>query len=349
MAAISHTGEIRAKSPASLGLHAAKAANLRGKLPIIVREKPPQIVAPHGLSHRERDVLTEGLDFLRRQGPGFWVSVEAGKAPEAEKTVRDLVSRVRSDIALYQGRGGMRKKHAVTVFEALGRDGSPKFNGHVVAIARDAAHRDKIIQALNGSKAYGKNILADPVTEWEKVTTYLLKEATQQAQYRRDFRRIGGSIPLGELGGNRVIPSDDLKNTLISKGAIKPFSRTYAARVLPVSIEVSAEKAVLPAQPVAIPDPHGLFGKLPEQATPGKEWARSGPRRLKLTIEGQANLPLERQPDVIDLMARLGQTHEAIAARIGALSRPQATNILNRQFGCSRYVARRVLQLAKAA
>ena len=120
----------------------------------------------------------------------------------------------------------------------------------------------------------------------------------------------------------------------------EPRRRHYAARrPAPVAPQ---------SQPVTSPDPHGLFGELQEQPTPPKDWARSGPRRLKLIIEAQASLPLDRRPDVIDLMARLGPTHEAIAARIGR-SRPQATNILNRQFGCSRQVARRVLQLTRAA
>jgi hypothetical protein len=61
---------------------------------------------------------------------------------------------------------------------------------------------------------------------------YLLKEATPQAQYRRAFRRISGSIPLGELGGNRVILSDDLRDILVRSGRIEPYTRSYARRQL---------------------------------------------------------------------------------------------------------------------
>jgi hypothetical protein len=47
---------------------------------------------------------------------------------------------------------------------------------------------------------------------WPGLTGHLLKEATPQAQYGRSFRRVGGSIALGELGGDRVVLSNDLKD-----------------------------------------------------------------------------------------------------------------------------------------
>jgi hypothetical protein len=62
---------------------------------------------------------------------------------------------------------------------------------------------------------------------------YLLNEATTpQAWYgaRKSFRRIKGSIPLGELGGDRVVLSKDLKDTLLRAGKIEPYRRTYANR-----------------------------------------------------------------------------------------------------------------------
>ena len=62
----------------------------------------------------------------------------------------------------------------------------------------------------------------------------------------------------------------------------------------------------------------------------------------------RSRFDLNKQPDAIDLLAGLGLTHEAIAKRIGR-SRPQITNILNRQFEASRPVVRRILDLAKAA
>jgi hypothetical protein len=59
----------------------------------------------------------------------------------------------------------MRRVAAVTVFEARGRDGLPKFGAHIVAIMPDAASRDRAIESLNRSRAYGKHVLAKPVTK----------------------------------------------------------------------------------------------------------------------------------------------------------------------------------------
>jgi DNA-binding LacI/PurR family transcriptional regulator len=47
-------------------------------------------------------------------------------------------------------------------------------------------------------------------------------------------------------------------------------------------------------------------------------------------------------------MLRLDSTHAEIGKAVG-LSRPQITNVINGQFGVSRRVVRRVLELAKAA
>jgi plasmid maintenance system antidote protein VapI len=51
---------------------------------------------------------------------------------------------------------------------------------------------------------------------------------------------------------------------------------------------------------------------------------------------------------VADMLAGLGLTHDAIAARVG-VSRQQVTNVIAGRFGVSRPIARRVLELARAA
>jgi hypothetical protein len=94
--------------------------------------------------------------------------------------------------------------NSIIVVEARGRDGQPKFGAHIVALMPTAPARDKLIQRPNGS-AYRTHVLAKAVEEWPGLTGYLLKEATPQALYglRKSFRRVGGSIALGELGGDR--------------------------------------------------------------------------------------------------------------------------------------------------
>jgi hypothetical protein len=73
------------------------------------------------------------MHWLRGRGSGAFISVEAGRSPDAERTVRALTRRLKSDLVQRQRRAGMRGL-LVTVFEALGRDGRPKFNAHVILV-----------------------------------------------------------------------------------------------------------------------------------------------------------------------------------------------------------------------
>jgi hypothetical protein len=54
-------------------------------------------------------------------------SVEAGRSPDAEKIVRALTRRVRSDLAQRQRRAGVLRVRMTTVFEALDRKKREKF------------------------------------------------------------------------------------------------------------------------------------------------------------------------------------------------------------------------------
>ena len=232
-----------------------------------------------------------------------------------------------------------------TVFEALGRDKQPKFGAHVVAVMPNAAARDRAIEALNGSSAYagmatgfsesGRPVFAEPITDWPGLTGYLLKEATPQAAYRKNIRRVGGSIPLGVRGGDRVILSDDLRDALMLSGKVEPYRRAYAKR-LPRATALLAQLEVRYRD--------SLFDEpLPVLAAPEKP---KTPRKRDKTPP--PSLPLAYAPTIADLLAGLGPTHQAAAERVG-LSRPQATNIICGRFGVSRPIARRVLEFARAA
>lgn len=200
-----------------------------------------RISAPNGLSHHERDLLTESLRYMRACGPCVFVSIQAGHRPDAENIVRRLTRKVRSDLAQLQRRAGMRRVLTTTVFEALGRNGSPKFNSHIVAVMPNALAREKAIVSLNRCRSYGHDVfdvdgdlvLAKSVTDWSGLSTYLLKEATPQAWFGagKSFRRVGGSIRLGDLGGDRVVVSRALKSALICTGRIMPYLRSYARRM----------------------------------------------------------------------------------------------------------------------
>ncbi len=91
-----------------------------------------------------------------------------------------------------------------------------------------------------------------------------------------------------------------------------------------------------------------LLGELPDMRAPERP---NAPPRHRDKIPPAPMLRLFaviENVDVIETMRGLGPTHEAIAGRLG-ISRPQATNILNRQFRPSRAVVKRVLELAKVA
>ena len=341
MATILHTKAKSSRGLQILGFAGEKPPGEAGSSNRVKGLRPPKIARPDGIGPRERDLLTEGMDYMRERGPGLFVSIANGRGPNAEPVVRRLTRKVRSDIAQRQKRTRMRVRPALTVFEALGRDGLPKFNAHIVAVLPSAAERDAVVTSLNGSMAYARfgdevSVVAEPVTEWSGLATYLLKEASSQARYKRTFRYIGGSIRLGELGGNRVNPSGDLRAALERRGLIEPYSRTNAKR-RPRAPAFLAE--------IEVRYRDSLFAEtLPVLVAPPRPKLKPVKRHKIEPI----SLPMNYAPFISEMLARLGPTHEAAGERVG-VSRPQVTNIINHQFGSSRRVARRVLELAKAA
>jgi hypothetical protein len=131
---------------------------------------------------------------------------------------------------------------------------------------------------------------------------------------------------------------------LATRAKVIPHCRIYASRALPpVNLIQTAPQA--PIYDLDL----GLFGgELPVMAAVSKQ--RQPVKRPKLDdrYESQGVLPLDFPPTVIELAASLGPTHQAIAEKLG-ISRPQVSNIINGQFGSGRWVARRVIELARAA
>jgi hypothetical protein len=79
---------------------------------------------------------------------------------------------------------------------------------------------------------------------------------TPQAWYgaRKGFRRIKGSIPLGQLGGDRVVLSKDLKDTLLHTGRIEPYRRTGWAVEKDEKDPFDNKKALYVASALAVGD-----------------------------------------------------------------------------------------------
>jgi hypothetical protein len=116
---------------------------------------------------------------------------------------------------------------------------------------------------------------------------------------------------------------------------------TMTAKNLVLEIEV--------APPINSTDERGLFGGTLSIMLGAHPKRPARPRfKREDRHAGQAMLPFDMAPTVIDLAACLGPTHQAIAEKLG-ISRSQVSNIFVRRFGPGPKVARRIIELARAA
>lgn len=307
------------------------------------------ISKPWGLTPQEIRVASEAGHWMAGLDEPLWYAVLADRH-RPEREVRWLVRELKSDIVQAQRDAG------TAPYWLQISEGSPAYHANIV-FPLGGPKAKRLIERIGRSELFPGDILdIQPVFDVQGVIGYCAEERTPQASYMsglKMMKRARGSHPLGEGGGDRVSLSRALRTHLVESGRIRPFRRSYASRALPTvstdprAILVGNSAPAVPA-PTLVPDPHGLFGPLAEQPVRPKPWVRTGQRRAKLTVANQIPLAFSLSPDAIDLMASLGETHDAIAAKVG-LSRPQTTNVLNRQFGASRIVVRRVLQLARAA
>lgn len=333
---ILHTGANASSRLERQGFARNYASENRGRPTIIDNDDlppAPRITARYenGIGPRERDLWCEGVDYLARKGPLAFVSITAAFEP----VVRELSRKIKSYVALRQDRAGMRRgPFWGEVRETKARDETPKPGAHIVAPMRSAADRDRLVEAINSSAAYG-NTLAKRAPPVEVLKSYGLKEMTSQAAYRTGVRRIKGPHPLPE-GGDRVRVSPAVRDALIRAERVEPYTRTYAknpAAHHPWQFDASGQGL--------------LFSRLPDTDAPLCE--RGPVSRPKIEPAPMLRLfAVVGNVDVLETMKSLGETHEEIARRLG-ISRPQATNILNGQFRPGRDVVRRVLELARVA
>ena len=333
---ILHTGANASSRPEKRGFARNCAPENRGRATIIDNDdlpSLPRITARHenGIGPHERDLWCENVDYLARKGPLAFVSITAAFEP----VVRELSRKVKSHVALRQKRAGMRRgPFWGEVRETKARDETPKPGAHIVAPMRSAADRDRLVEAINSSAAYG-NTHAKRAPPVEVLKSYCLKEMTSQAAYRTSIRRIKGSHPLLE-GGDRVRVSPAVRDALIRAERFEPYTRTYAKN-----------PAAHHAWQFDASGQGLLFSGLPDTDAP--ECERGPVSRPKIEPAPMLRLfAVVGNVDVLETMKGLGETHEEIARRLG-ISRPQATNILNGQFRPGRDVVRRVLELARAA
>lgn len=309
-------------------------AEERARTPYIqVIERAP--ISRHwGLSNAEIKVASEAAHLFDTLGHSLAYAV-ISDCTRPEREVRALVRELKNDIVQQQARAGL-PRYWVDMGEA-----ETGYHANILLVA-PKVRTQRFIERLQGRAAFaGSDVLH--IQLWQgsaqRFVSYCSEERTPQAAFVRGIAlkpRKPGSHPLGEGGGDRVRLSRELKRDLLEMGRIRPWRRTYASRALPRPEGVLAK--------VAEPDPRGLFGELPEQQRPARDWVKSRPR-LKLVVPEQLALPLDGAHDIISILRGLGTTHDVIAARLGR-SRPQVTNIINRQFGASGLLVRRVLELA---
>jgi hypothetical protein len=316
-----HT-ELRPQNGAQPFEGAAISGCVRGRAaPYLVREAE-QTTRPNGLHPEEVRRLSEASHFIEHRGLSAFLTIE----PDA--AVREVADKVKNHVVTFQRRNGC-PAYWVEVLEP-----SPSLHVHLIVAAPYRRLRD-LIHRLSASSLFGERIEAKRVYDMTGLAHYLSKLATPQAHYAAGFvfRRVKGSHV---MQGDRVRLSRELEHDMLAAGAIRPFVRSYARR-LPKAPTLLAELEVRYRD--------SLFDEpLPVLAAPPRP--KSAPRKREKIAP--PSLPLAYAPSIADLLVALGQTHEAIAERVG-LSRPQTTNIICGRFGASRPIVRRVLELALAA
>jgi hypothetical protein len=298
-----------------------------------------------GLGVGEIKLASEAAHYIEGLGYPLWYAVVSDQY-SAERLNRSRFRRFKSDLARAQHRSGLPACCYLEILEAY-----PAVHSNILFPLGGPKAQRLIDGLLRSEKFPGDTLHISEARGADWFVAYCSAERVTQARYvgvGRLAKRLPGSHPLGAGGGDRVRLSKALKDQLLEEGLTRPYRQHYAARSLPKIRKTPNAASGISPSPFTTPDPNGLFGSLPDEASPPRDWMRTSSRRPKLAIPGQYALELEDRPSVIDLMLRLGSTHAEIGKAVG-LSRPQTTNVINGQFGASRRVVRRVLELATAA
>jgi hypothetical protein len=296
-----------------------------------VGEREP-ISRKAGLSVDEIRLASEAAHFIDGLGLRLWYAVVSDQYAD-ERLIRSRVRGFKSDIARAQQRSGMSA--CCCWLEIL--EAHPAVHSNIL-FPLDGPKGQRLIDSLlRSSKFPGDSLHISEAEGADWFVAYCSAERVTQARYvavGKLAKRLPGSHPLGEGGGDRVRLSKALEAELLDRG-VKPWRHTYAARSLPKPI---------PTPTVVYRE--SLFDDLPAASPPTRE-ERVDVRRYRPPLS-PPTLPLTMPPTIAELLTGLGPTHVAIAKRVG-LSRPQITNVINGRFGPGRHLARRTLELTRAA
>lgn len=176
--------------------------------------------AVHGMTGAEVERCSDAIHFMslhcqRRRSSLWWLTTDKG-------TSRDKISAIGKRITKLQRRFFL-PAYSLTVLETRSA-----LHAHIVFVGNR-----KIADRLSQSKVFGCEIAVAPVPKPDRLArTYLVKERTPQAGYRRQHL-LGGRIPGSHRldgGGDRVRLSRDLEAESIAGGFLKPWRHSNARR-----------------------------------------------------------------------------------------------------------------------
>lgn len=235
---------------------------------ISVIERSRQTISkPHGFWTTELRIASEAGHYIEGLRLPLWYAVLADRWRE-EREVRALVRELKSDILQAQREVG------TPPFWLEMCEGAPAFHSNIL-FPLGGSKAERLIARIARSKLYPGDLLSIQAAEGSDwFVSYCSKERTPQARFLGGLkmsRRLKGSHPLGQGGGDRVRLSKGLQTALVQENRIEPYRRLYASRSLPriaqnscdtdISVTTSAlsrpphrkaQKSSPPAQPIQL-------------------------------------------------------------------------------------------------
>ena len=230
---------------------------------------------------------------------------------------------------------------------------------HVLALFDGTEAEAQLRMIENLFLAVGDALHIQPFSSAMDGVAYATEFRVTQASYIRGAKmrpRQNGCFELGEYGnrvhiggGDRDYISTALKAEIKKIGRWEPYKRTYRARI-PKAPQNASEAPQRHFVDLPISSTSDLFGGLPEVTARPKNDVLSGKpiskHRSKIMRENE--LPLVLLPDARDLIKLVGSSDRERAEKLG-VSRAQVTNIKNGQFGSSKTIVKKLLELTKLA
>jgi hypothetical protein len=176
----------------------------------------PKTTAPHGVTWQEIQRLDGAMHFMEKhcgKGRLWWATVDKGSSHEFIDQVWKRIT-------------NLQRAERLPPYRAIMRETRGGLHGHIVFVGNR-----HIAEKLQRSAALGSKIDVKKIYDPAGLVSYLAKERTPQANYRRHSLggRIKGPHRL-EGGGDRVRLSDQLKDDAIAARYIEPWSASNAKR-----------------------------------------------------------------------------------------------------------------------